>query len=135
LPLPEAPSAAGSRCWLKTCRGRVSSSTIARTKCFNNPFLFIRGLSCPVPTQCSDIIISKLSLPGFPYNLFPVSCGNIGFKKNPRSSIGLEVRPQSICAAFRAFLPFCCTFLKFEACPASSNSKKWTKLPLLFAAI
>jgi hypothetical protein len=56
-----------------------------------NPFLFIRGLSFPRS--------------GFPYNLFPVSCCDIGFLKKHRSSIGLEFGPQSAFTTFRAFLP------------------------------
>ncbi len=108
LPLPEGSSAADSRCWLNTCRGRVSSSTtFARTKCFLNSFLFISWLSCPRSVQTSlTQNCHMLTLLGFPDNLFPVSCGNIGFKKSPRSSIGLEIRPQSICTAFKALLPF-----------------------------
>jgi hypothetical protein len=37
-----------------------------------------------LPSQCSDIINSnclKLTIPGFPYNLLPVSCDDIGFLK------------------------------------------------------
>ncbi len=47
----------------------------------------------------------KLTIPGFPHNCVPVSCGDIGFLKNPRSSIGLEIRHQSAFSAFRALLP------------------------------
>ncbi len=45
----------------------------------------------------------KLTIPGFLYNLLPVSCGDIGFKKNPRSSIDLE--SKSAFTAFRELLP------------------------------
>jgi hypothetical protein len=38
-------------------------------------------------------------MPGFPYNLLSVSCGDIGFKKNTMSNTGLEIRPLG------AFLP------------------------------
>jgi hypothetical protein len=45
-----------------------------------NPFLFIRGLSCPGSVQTSlTQNCLKLTILGFPYNLFPVSCGDIGF--------------------------------------------------------
>jgi hypothetical protein len=43
--------------------------------------------------------------PGFPYNLLPVSFGDIGFlHTKTRSSIGLEIRPQSVFTALRALL-------------------------------
>ncbi len=42
---------------------------------------------------------------GFPYICFPVSCGDIGFKKNLRYSIGLDIRQQSAFTAFRVQLP------------------------------
>jgi hypothetical protein len=71
-----------------------------------NPFLFIRGLSFPSCIQASlSLNCLKLTIPGFPYNCLPVTCGDIGFKKNPMSSIGLEIRPQSAFPAFRALLP------------------------------
>ncbi len=71
-----------------------------------NPLLFIRGLSCPSCSQASlSLNCLKLTLPRFPYNCFPASCDDIGFLKNPRSSIGLEIRPQSAFSAFRALLP------------------------------
>ncbi len=44
--------------------------------------LFIRGLSCPCSVWTSLIQnCLMLSLPGFPYNLLPVSCVYIGFSK------------------------------------------------------
>jgi hypothetical protein len=47
-----------------------------------NLFLFIRGLSCPHSVQTSlTQNFLKLILSGIPYNLFPVSCGDIGFLK------------------------------------------------------
>jgi hypothetical protein len=47
-----------------------------------NPFLFIRGLSCPSSVQASLILNSlKLTMPGFPYNCLPVSSGDMGFLK------------------------------------------------------
>jgi hypothetical protein len=69
-----------------------------------NPFLFIRGLSCPSSVQASlTQNCLKLTIPGFPYNCLSVSCGDISFKKNPRSCIGLEIKPQ-IQIAFTSFL-------------------------------
>ncbi len=47
----------------------------------------------------------KLTISGFPYNCLPVSCVVIGFFLNLRSSIGLEIRPQSAFTAFMALLP------------------------------
>jgi hypothetical protein len=47
----------------------------------------------------------KLTIPGFPHNCLPVFCGDIGFLKNPRSGVGLEIRPQSAFSACRAVLP------------------------------
>jgi hypothetical protein len=45
-----------------------------------NPFLFIRGLSCPISVQTSlTQNCLKLTILGFPYNYLPVSCGDIGF--------------------------------------------------------
>jgi hypothetical protein len=63
---------------------------------YNYPFLSITGLS--LPSQCSDIINPKLStvkltIPRLPYNLLPVSCGDIG----PKSSNGLKVPLGSSC--------------------------------------
>ncbi len=60
------------RCWsLKTT---ITPSRYA--------FLFIGGLSCPrsVQTLLTQNFL-KLSISGLPYNLPPVSCGNIDFKK------------------------------------------------------
>jgi hypothetical protein len=73
--------------------------------CTLNPFLFIRGLSCPSCIQASMPNCVKLTIPGFPHNCLPVFCGDIGFFFNPRSSIGLEIGPQSAFTAFRALLP------------------------------
>jgi hypothetical protein len=71
-----------------------------------NPFLSIRGISCPCCVQASFFLnYLKLTIPGFPYNCLPVSCGGIGFYKNPTSSIGLEIRTQSDFTALRALLP------------------------------
>jgi hypothetical protein len=71
-----------------------------------NPFLFIRGLSCPSCIQASlSLSCLNLTIPGFPHNCLPVSCGDIGVLKNPRSSIGQEIRPQSAFSDFRARLP------------------------------
>jgi hypothetical protein len=47
-----------------------------------NPFLFIRGLSCPICIQASlSSNCFKLIIPGFPHNCLPVSCGDISFLK------------------------------------------------------
>ncbi len=71
-----------------------------------NPFLFSRGLSSPSSVQTSlTQNCLKLTLPGFPHNLLPVSFGDIGLIKTPGSSIGLEIRPQRAFTAFRALLP------------------------------
>jgi hypothetical protein len=69
-----------------------------------NPFLFIRGLSCPSCIQVSlSLNCLQLIIPGFPHNCLLVSCGDIGFKK--KSSIGLEIRPRSAFSACRVLLP------------------------------
>jgi hypothetical protein len=65
------------------------------------PFLFIRGFSCPRRIQTSlTQIFFKLAIPEFSYNLLPVFCGDIGFFKKHRSSIGLEIRPQMMTTNF-----------------------------------
>jgi hypothetical protein len=48
-----------------------------------NPFLFIRGLSCPrrVKTSLTHHCL-ELTMSGYPYNLLPVSCGDTSFKKS-----------------------------------------------------
>jgi hypothetical protein len=93
--------------------GRINhlTATIPLSKCapaspaLLNPFLFIRGLSCSSCIQASlSLNCLKLTIPGFPYNCLPVSCGDLALK-NPRSSSGLEIRPQSAFTAFRALLP------------------------------
>ncbi len=49
-----------------------------------NPFLFIRGLSCPSCIQASlSLNCLKLTIPGFPHKCLLASCGDIGFKKTP----------------------------------------------------
>jgi hypothetical protein len=59
-----------------------------------NPFLFIRGLCCP---SCIQAFLNclKLTIPEFLHNCFLVSCGDIGFKKNPRPNIAQEIWLQS----------------------------------------
>ncbi len=52
-------------------------------------------------------------IPEFPNNCLPVSFGDIGFKKNPRSC-NKEIWPQSAFAAFRAMLP------------SANNSAEWS---------
>jgi hypothetical protein len=69
-----------------------------------NLFLFIRGLSCPSCNRTTKSLnCLKLTIPGFPQNCFLVV--TLTLKKNPRSSFGLEIRPQSAFSAFRALLP------------------------------
>ncbi len=52
-----------------------------------NPFLFIRGLSCPRSVLASFTQnCLKLTFPGFPYDLLPVSCVDIGFIRKQRSN-------------------------------------------------
>jgi hypothetical protein len=47
-----------------------------------NLFLFIRGLPCPHSFQASlTQNFLKLILSGIPYNILPISCGDIGFLK------------------------------------------------------
>ncbi len=72
-----------------------------------SPFLFIRGLSCPRSVQTSlTQNCLQLTIPGLPYNLLLVSCGDIGFiKKLHWSSIGLDIRLKSAFSALRALLP------------------------------
>jgi hypothetical protein len=71
---------------LPICRSSEGSlkfrENIKLVKVNINPFLFIRGLSCPVSVQTFVTENGlKLTIPGFPYNLCPVSCGDVGFKK------------------------------------------------------
>jgi hypothetical protein len=72
----------------------------------NHSYSF-RGLFCPFSVQTSlTQNCLKLSISGFPYNLLPVSCDDIGFlKKNHRSSIGMEIRFQSAFTVFTVLLP------------------------------
>ncbi len=47
-----------------------------------NPFLFIIGLSCPSCILASlSLNCLKITIPGFPHNCLPVSCGDIAFFK------------------------------------------------------
>jgi hypothetical protein len=76
----------------KSCTTRYSSFMNARYRfCIFNPFLFIRGLSCPRCIQASlSLNCLKLTIPGFPHNCLLVSCGDIGFlKQNSRSTVVL----------------------------------------------
>ncbi len=41
------------------------------------PFLYIRGLLCPCSVRTSLTQSESITIPGFPYNLLPVSCGDI----------------------------------------------------------
>jgi len=47
---------------------------------------------------------SKLTKPGFPYNLLLISSVDFGFKKLHRLSIDLDIRLQSVFTAHRALL-------------------------------
>ncbi len=49
----------------------------------------------------------KLTIPGFPHScaVFLYLVVALAILKNPRSSIGLEIRPESAFSAFRALLP------------------------------
>ncbi len=72
-----------------------------------NPFLFIKGLSCPSCIQAS-LSLNFLKLTTFLDFLTTVFLDlvvTLALKKNPRSSIGLEIRPQSVFSDFRALLP------------------------------
>ncbi len=77
-----------------------------RTESYFNPFLFIRGLSCPSCIQASlSLNCLKLTIPGFSSQLS--SCilwWHWLFKKNPRSIISLEIMPQSAFSAFMVIL-------------------------------
>ncbi len=68
---------------ISTAYIRISTKT--ETSMLRNrvhSFLFIRGLSCTCSVQTSlTQNCFKLTKPGFPYTLPPVSCGDIGFKK------------------------------------------------------
>ena len=77
----------------------LRKTTIIKWDWFN-PFLFIRGLSCP---RCIKDLLSlnclKLTIPEFSYLVL-----TLAFSKNTRFSIGLEIRPQSAFSAFRALM-------------------------------
>jgi hypothetical protein len=62
-----------------------------KEKVLHQPFL-IHLEGSPGLAVFRDIINSKLSLANYtwiPYNLLPVSCGDIGFLQKHRSSIGM----------------------------------------------
>jgi hypothetical protein len=73
-----------------------------------NPFLFIRGLSCSRSVQTS-LTQHCLSLTTVYLDFLTTSFVNLvvtlALLKNPRSRIGLEIRPQSACTALMALLP------------------------------
>jgi len=70
-----------------------------------NPFLFIRGLSCPSCIQASlSLNFLKLTILGFPHNCLPLSCGDNWLLKKIQCLVlawksGLKV----------SFLPFGCS--------------------------
>jgi hypothetical protein len=64
-----------------------------------NPFLVIRGLSCPRSVQIS------LTVPGFSDNLLFFFVVTLAIKNLLRSSIDLDIRPQSAFTAIKALLP------------------------------
>ncbi len=72
-----------------------------------NPFMFIRGLSCPSSVQTSITHhCVKLAIPGFPYNLLSVYCCDMGFfKKKSLGQVLAGFRLQSAFTAFRSLLP------------------------------
>ncbi len=70
------------------------------------PFLIHPGFSCSCCVQASLYLnCLKLTIPGFPYNCLPVSCGDISFKKKTLVWYFPGIRHQSAFTAFRAFLP------------------------------
>ncbi len=86
--------------WVLLCVPPMWTNT--KYKRWVNPFFFIRGLSCPRSVQLTFTQnCPKLIIPGFSYNLLPVSC-DIGFFNNKAK---VMYWPQSIFTAFRALLP------------------------------
>jgi hypothetical protein len=130
-------------------------------KCLTvNPFLFIRGHSCPCCIQASlSLNCLHLTYTWISSQLSCILRWPWLYKKNPMSSIGLEIRPQSAFSAFRALQPSANYFAEWSGrvwqlsadgnglmahhyCqqravtpdPETFNSnKKGTKLPLLSA--
>jgi hypothetical protein len=91
-PITELEKGDGSKSYLASCFHQKSDTyfikllqsilIISVDTQYINPFLFIIGLSCPRSVQTSlTQNFLKLTIPGFPYNLLPVSCGDISFKK------------------------------------------------------
>jgi hypothetical protein len=75
----EIESIKRKKCRLLPMMRKNSSDSKIMDNSFNT-FLFIRGLSCPrsVHTPFTQNCL-KLTIPGFPYNLFPISCGTLAF--------------------------------------------------------
>jgi hypothetical protein len=81
-----------------------------------NPFVFIRGLSCPNWIKASlSLNCFKLTIPGFPHNCLPVYCGDIGFLKN---ILGLVLAWKSGLKV--PFLPL------WRSCPSANYSADWS---------
>ncbi len=74
---------------------------LLKKTCFN-PFLFIRGLSRPSRVQ--TLLFQNCLKLDFLTLVFLYLVVTLALK-NPRSSIGLEIRPQSAFTSFRALLP------------------------------
>ncbi len=90
---------------------RTQSSGLAHgifNRCQHGRPFFIHQSSL-LPSQCSDIINLKFSQANNTWiSIQPPSCilwGHWIFKKKFRSSIGLEIRSQSVFTALRALLP------------------------------
>jgi hypothetical protein len=72
-----------------------------------NPFLFIRGHSCPRSVQTSlTQNCLELTISGFFTTSFPFFVVTLALKKCIGQVLALEVRHQSAFTAFRALLPF-----------------------------
>ena len=100
---PRISSATGTRA--PTTGWRMLGRTLL-ARIYRNPFLFIRGLSCPSCIQASlSLNCLKLTIPNFLATVFLHLVVTLALKKNPRYSIGLEIRHQSAFTAFRALLP------------------------------
>jgi hypothetical protein len=98
-----------------------------------NLFLFIRGLSCPSCVQASlSLNCFKLTIPGFPYNCLPVSCGDISFLKK---ILGLVLAWKSGLRLLQLVMAiWCCQQRAVTPDPESSNAnKKGAKLSVLSA--
>ncbi len=87
---------------LRTFSGRELAGRVIKAPLCINPFLFIRGLSSPHRVKTS-ITQNRLNL-DFLTIAFLFFVLTLALKM-PRSSNGLEIRPQSAFTVFRALLP------------------------------